>query len=107
MRRTGFERAKRIRNRAARIVVPVKFDARLDQSTQTADELMHALRRRHAHRVGNAKAIDADLVDGEINAIEIGFFAAKRVLGTEAQFEVRRLRTQPTARSITCPIAIP
>src|SRR5437016_6088784 len=71
----------------------------MSQAAQLRDKLRNLRRRSNANRIRDAQPIDySQLADDQVDAQQIGFVAAKRVLGAEAQDDVRRLLTDEAQR---------
>ncbi len=84
------QRAEGVGDGAAGVVVAVELDVAVHDAAQRAHELVHLQRIGDAHGVGDADAIDADLVDRAIDRQQVDQVAAEAVLAAEAHF-------QPTA----------
>jgi hypothetical protein len=98
--RARFQRAECVGNRAAGVVVAVELDVAVGQPAQRADQPPDLRGRGDADRVGDAEPVDdAEPVHGEVDAQQLRFIAAERVLGAEAQLDIGRLRANPRQHS--------
>ena len=89
--RAGLERAERVRDRAAGVVVAVELDVAVHHAAQRAHQVEHLARVGDAHGVGDADAVDADAVDRVVDGEQVDQVAAEGVLGREADLELLAL----------------
>ena len=76
--RAGLQRCVAVRDGAASVVVAVEFDVDTGKFAQRTHQFVYLARRGHAHRVGDAEAVDdAQLVYGQIHAQQICRLAAE------------------------------
>ena len=81
----GLQRAKGVGDGAARVVVAVELDIAADALAHPAHQVVDLQRRGHAHGVGDAHPVDAQLRPPPHRcADDVVQVAAERVLGAES-----------------------
>jgi len=83
----GLESAVGVGNGAPGVVVQMHLNVAVDNAAERPDEVVDLTRRRAAHGVGDADAVDADLVDGTVERKEIDEIGTERVLGREPDLD--------------------
>ena len=91
MRGAGFQRAEGVGDGAAGVVVAVELDVAAHDAAQRLDQIVDLARVGHAHRVGDAHAVDADLVHRPVDRQQIDQVAAEAVFAAEAHFQTLAL----------------
>ena len=86
MRGPGLQRGVSVGNGTAGIIMAVKFDIRLYLAAQYVYQFVNLVRRADTHRVGDANAVQAQLIHGFKDVDDIFKVAAQAIFRTEADF---------------------
>ena len=79
MRRARSHRLEGVGDRAAGVVVTMKFDVAADDRAHVGDQLAHLGRAGDANRIGQPHTVDTRLIGGGVDAQEVGLIAPEGV----------------------------
>lgn len=83
MGRTGFEGLVRVCNGATGVVVEVRLNVAGHDISQGTNQLVDLTRGRATDRVGDANAVDANLVDGLVERQKVDEVRSERILARD------------------------